>query len=129
MIRSIRKSAVTFFKKDSKIQNEWEMFYKKSQPLNKSFDPSAIMQIGKVTRFKVLIVLDEIAEMSKEFYNTEKITVAYNILGFEQKICINSGYTLRYGNTVPIKKVKLFYFFADNLNAVNKLLRQKDVFF
>jgi hypothetical protein len=78
-------------------------------------------------RFKLLIVLQELVELSREFYQAEKATISYQFLGFESRITLHLAHILRYSSYVPINKVRLIYFFSDGVGPVNALLHQNDV--
>ena len=120
----MQKTGIGFYKKNSEEMTEWEMY---SKSLNRSVDSSQIIQLGKLNRYRLIVILDEIAEMSDEFKNTQKVTISYSFLGFEQKVVLNSRYVLKYGNVIPVQKVKLYYFFTNSVAGVHQLLKQKDV--
>ena len=124
-----RKTGLGCYKNDSEEKNEWEI-YKSNEGINRSYqmiDPVQVMQQMVRTRYKLLVVLDEIVEMSPEFYETQKITIHYNFLGLEQKIPLQTSYALHYGSVLPINKIRLCYFFAESISGINQFLRQKDV--
>lgn len=126
---SVKKLGISFYQKDDEDSNAWQEYQKKENS-NSSFqqiDLNALLLSKPRIRYKLLVVLNELVELSPEFFQTQRITLSYNFIGFEQKIQLYSSYALRYGKTIPINRVKLFYFFADSFYNVNEQLRQKDV--
>ncbi len=88
---------------------------------------TAFLQPKTWTRYKLLVVLNEIAEVSPQFYAAQRIVMSTNFLGLELRVALQASYALHYGSVVPVNKVRLYYFFTDNVAAVNEVLRQKDV--
>ncbi len=82
------------------------------------------------TRYKMLLVFSELVELSEEFLKAGKITLAYNFLGLESRIVLNATASLKKDTrSIPINKLRLYYFFSDSASQVNEVLRQKDVQF
>lgn len=78
-------------------------------------------------RYKLLLIFEELVEMTDEMLDSERITLTYSFLGLDGKFVLNSEHFDRKSKTAPIKKVKLYYFFGNSVAEVNELLRQKDV--
>ena len=88
----------------------------------------SLIQKRPKARYKLLLVFEQLVEVSEEFFKTMKITLVYNFLGLEGKILLNpTNYNLEQ-KTITINKVRLYYFFADSISDVNDALRQKYVF-
>eukprot|EP00826_Nyctotherus_ovalis_P018486 TRINITY_DN1553_c0_g2_i3.p5 TRINITY_DN1553_c0_g2~~TRINITY_DN1553_c0_g2_i3.p5 ORF type:complete len:126 (-),score=33.68 TRINITY_DN1553_c0_g2_i3:422-799(-) len=78
-------------------------------------------------RYKLLLIFEELVEMTDEMLDSEKIILTYSFLGLEGKFTLSSENFDRKNKAAPIKKVKLYYFFGNSVAEVNELLRQKDV--
>lgn len=88
---------------------------------------ATLTQIKHKVRYKLLLIFEELVEMTDELMNCEKITLTYSFLGFEGKFVLGPENFDRKNKTVSIKKVKLYYFFGNSVSEVNELFRQKDV--
>jgi len=123
-----KKLGKSFYQKEELDSSAWEE-YQKKESSDKSFqriDLNTLLISKPRYRYRLLIVLNELVELSQEFYQTQRVGLAYNIIGFEGKIQLFSTYALRYANAIPINRVRLYYFFSDTASSVNELLRQKD---
>ena len=93
----------------------------------KTSNTISVYQRKPKIRYKLLLVFSELVELSQEFFDVSKITLAYSFLGLEAKFVLGTADLSPETNSILINKVKLYYFFGDNTGSVNELLRQKDV--
>ena len=109
-------------------QNEWKL-YKEQKQFSEVIDPSREIQLGILTRYRFLLVLDKIAEMSPEFKTAKKLTLVCSFFGFEERFVLESSLLLEDYSFIPINKVRLHYFFTNSVSFVKKLLKNKAVIF
>ena len=125
--RSFKIGMTSYNKKDTEEQNEWKLYYKNKISLNASINQTN--ELKTLNRYRFFVVLEDLREMSAEFYNANKITLVYSLIGFENRIVLTTEQLLNDVKFVPIHKVRLYYFFSNSNAAVNKLLKDKDVIF
>lgn len=125
--RSFKLGASAYKKRNTEEQNEWKLYYKNQMSLNSSIAQSSQILLKPFNRYRLFVVLESLHEMSSEFYDAQRITLVYSLIGFEQRVVLTTKPLLRHESAVPIRKVRLYYFFSDSPAAINKLLKDKDV--